>query len=377
LFATRGILEAPGVTSSRLAAAMEDADLDIAIVSNPENVFYLTGYPGLPSSGNPILYSLRNIFPFSVVIERSGDRHLLCWGFSVQGVDVPVEHLVPFGSGTAAAEALASLLRTMRPRTIGLESTAPHNTVVLASEAMPDAALSFTFDVTLLNLRKVKTPREIELLQKSVDVAEGALSRVLSALTLGCSRIDMIRVAKVSVLDLGGDGVGHVTMNFGSANPEIAIDEIMTSGDLAILDVGAKYQGYTSDCRRYAFAGTPPANVVGRHQAMVDLVSSVAARIRPGVRYSELYAVAMSGYREIGLEPPAPLSHVGHSIGLETEEEWISNDPEGVIEENMVLAIELYTPSGLGGNIGDEETYVVTSTGMDLLCRLDTSIRSF
>ena len=56
---------------------MEFHDLDLAVVTYPEKVFYISGYPVLPTSGNPILHSLRNVIPYGVVVERSGKRHLV------------------------------------------------------------------------------------------------------------------------------------------------------------------------------------------------------------------------------------------------------------------------------------------------------------
>lgn len=60
---------------------------------------------------------------------------------------------------------------------------------------------------------------ELELLRCSVEIAQGALERVVTSLCVGGSWLDAVRLAKSPMLDLGGDGVGHVTMSFGRANP--------------------------------------------------------------------------------------------------------------------------------------------------------------
>ena len=51
--------------STRAVEHMRDAGLDAMLFASPENVFYTTGYTALPSSGNPILYTLRIVFPSS------------------------------------------------------------------------------------------------------------------------------------------------------------------------------------------------------------------------------------------------------------------------------------------------------------------------
>ncbi len=55
--------------------------------------------------------------------------------------------------------------------------------------------------------------------------------------------------------------------------------------------------------------------------------------------------------------------HVGHSIGIRTEEAWITAESTLKVEEDMVLNIELYAPDESGVLIGDEETFVVGSEG--------------
>jgi Xaa-Pro dipeptidase len=383
-FKIRGALGSKGTDRSRLAKAMERADLDVAVVSSPENVFYLTGYPTLPSSGNPIIYSLRNVFPYGAVVQRDGSRNLICWGFSVQEVDMDVEGVVTFFDRTSAFDALTDIVgralgvahKSGDRIRIGIESTSPYNMATHLRAHFPDADLVPVADEMILSERRIKTEAEVEALRRSVEVAEGSLTRVIDGLAVGSSRLAAIRLAKQAVLELGGDGVGHVTMSFNQANPEIAIDEILRENTLAVIDVGAKQDGYTSDCRRYAFAGPIPRVVTERHKVMCDIVASVGAHLAPGVSYAELTRIASDGFVAAGRPLPLRFTHIGHGIGLETEEEWITNDPDKRIEEGMVVAIELYTDADSFGNIGDEETYVVRKNGPERLSLLDTAIRS-
>ncbi len=283
MFAQHADLHSAGLDQSRLAALMEKEDLASLVLTSPENVFYATGYTTLPSSGNPILYSLRNVFPYSVVIGRGGDRRLVCWGFSLQDVGVDAEEIVPFNDRAEAIRLLIEQVSALvagspggRGR-VGVESSCSYEVVQLL-ESITGVEL-VSADAILHSLRRRKSAREVELLRRSVEIAEGALERVIASLAVGVSRLDAVRLAKSSVLELGGDGVGHVTMSFGRANPEIAIDEPLEEGALAVVDVGAKYAGYTSDCRRYAYVGTEvPAIVLERHEAMCDVVDEVAGR---------------------------------------------------------------------------------------------------
>jgi Xaa-Pro aminopeptidase len=382
MFDQIGSLTTQGLDVHALAQAMEIHDLDVALVTYAENVFYVSAYPVLPSSGNPILHSLRNVLPYTVVVERSGRRHLVCWGFSLQDVEIDVDNVVVFDGPHEAVVALDTLVsgilssvEVSRPKRIGVETTAPIELVRRLEGLDSTAEVVTTVDTLVGSLRRRKSDKEIELLRRSVQIAEEAIERVLAELKVGYSRLDAIRLAKSTVLELGGDGVGHVTMSFGHANPEIAIDERLREGDLVVVDVGAKLDGYTSDARRYAYIGKVPEEVITTHAKMVDVVADVAAHMKPGVTFAELMKIGRDGIERVGLTGLARFNHVGHGIGLETEEEWIDENPLQMIEENMVVAIELYTMVDSYGQIGDEETYVIRADGPELLSLLPTHVR--
>ncbi len=381
MFQLQGELHTVGLDQARLAALIDKEDFAALVLTSPENVFYATGYSVLPTSGNPILYSLRNVFPFSLVIGRGGDRHLICWGFSLQDVSVDAEEVIGFFDRHEAMRLLQQQVLARLgasaggARRVGIEASCGLEVANLVS-AVEGVELR-PADPILNVLRRRKTAREVELLRRSVEIAEGALERVIATLRIGGSRLEATRMAKRSVLELGGDGVGHVTMSFGLANPEIAIDEPLRPGALAVVDVGAKYNGYTSDCRRYAYAGDcVPDVVLEQHQAMCDVVDEVARAMRPGTTFRELTRIGREGYSSRGIPLRGRFTHVGHGIGLDTEEEWIEDDESRVIEEDMVVAIELYAAVGDLGAVGDEETYVIRSDGPERLSLLDRAIRT-
>ena len=61
-----------GVDRARLAALIGERGLDGLLLSSPANVFYTTGYPALPGSGNPIVHALRGWpTPLGVVINTA------------------------------------------------------------------------------------------------------------------------------------------------------------------------------------------------------------------------------------------------------------------------------------------------------------------
>ncbi len=68
-----------GFSQKRCKKIMESLDLDLLIASTPENVFYTSGLPTTVNAPNPILYVLKNQYPYFVLINREGEEFLIHW----------------------------------------------------------------------------------------------------------------------------------------------------------------------------------------------------------------------------------------------------------------------------------------------------------
>jgi Xaa-Pro aminopeptidase len=186
------------------------------------------------------------------------------------------------------------------------------------------------------------------------------------------TRLELIQEAKYRMIRNGADGVDHVTVAFGAANPEIALDEVLEPNQIVTLDLGAVYRGYISDNRRLVYTGTVPAALKELHKKLCWIVAEMGKALRPGKTFSEVHACAADLYARMGIDPM--YLHVGHSMGLQVEERWIMSDDPTPVEPGMVLNIELYSPSEEGVMVGDEETFLVTNGEPEKLSTLPVEI---
>ena len=361
-FASTDVLFTPlGDRAGQLGDSIRARGLEAIVLTTPESVYYTTGYPTLPSAGNPILYALRHRLPPFAIVTAGGEVSLGCWGFSVEGVALSVDRVVPFNDMAGAVNELCAAVGERVPSPagrLGIESTCPHfigealrkqvghDNLVVADRIIDDARL-------------IKSPEEIERLTRSLAVVEQTVAGLYAELELGASRVALMEHAKRMLLANGATGVGHVTFTFGTTNPEIALDERLDPDQLVVLDLGGIVDGYCSDNRRYAYAGEVPAALLEQHEAMVQIVDAVGQRLIPGTPYAEIQDLARSLHREHGIPLLARFTHAGHNIGLETEEEWIDDSPDSTVRSGMVINIELYSLTPTGQQIGDEETYVI------------------
>ena len=362
-----------GLDRDHLLALMQERKLDGLFLSSPENVFYATGYPCLPGSGNPIIHALRNQNPYFVFIGSDGQIILLCWGPAAMGIDYGVEDTRMSFTLQMATDALAALIEEkVKPGcTVGVESTFPYYASRLLEEHAKPADIQVIDDL-FYQLRMIKSSAEIELIRQSTKIIDITLMELAQNLRLGMGRLELIREAKQRMAQNGADGVDHVTAAFGMANPEIAFDEPLERDQIVTLDLGAVYHGYVSDNRRLVYTGKVPEPLKELHKKLCWVVAEMGKALVPGKTFADVHAHAYELFAQVGIDPM--FLHVGHSLGLQVEEHWIMPDDPTVVQPGMVLNIELYSPSEEGVMIGDEETFVVRAGGPEQISTLPVDI---
>ncbi len=364
-----------GFDKAKMLELMKSGGLDGIFLSSPENVFYTTGYPCLPSSGNPIVYAMRNQLPFFSYIGSNGQVTLFCWGGAAMGVDYGVDDVRMFFTYPMSVDELAGFaIEKLSPGcAIGVESTFPHYAVEIIRQNANPGKIVVAEDI-LHQLRLVKAPAEIERIRTSTHIIDQTVLDLAKELRIGMSRLELISLAKAGMLRNGADGVDHVTVAFGAANPEVALGETLEANQIVTLDLGAVYRGYVSDNRRLAYTGPVPASLKELHGKLCGVVASLGQALQPGNTFGDLHAKGLELFAEASLEPM--FLHVGHSLGLQVDEHWLMADDPTPVEAGMVLNIELYSPSDDAVMVGDEETFVVTGGEPEKLSTLPTEIIS-
>ncbi|MGZ6347774.1 MAG: M24 family metallopeptidase [Anaerolineales bacterium] len=362
-----------GLDLVRLMDLIKAHDLDGIFFSSPENVFYTTGYPCLPGSGNPIIYALRNQLPFFSYAGRDGSISLLCWAQAAMGIEYGTEDVRSFFTYDSAISELTSFVEEKLKEgcKLGVDSTFPYFFLqTLLEHAKPESIVAA--DDIIQSLQMVKSAAEIERIRMSTAIIDKTVMEIADDLRLGMSRLELIQEAKARLYSNGANGVDHVTVAFGAANPEIALDEPLEENQIVTLDLGAVYEGYISDNRRLVYTGKVPETLQGLHKKLCWVVAEMGKALHPGVTFGELHAHAYELYENVDVEPM--FLHVGHSIGLHVDEHWLMADDPTIVQKGMVLNIELYSLSDEAVMIGDEETFVVTDGVAEKLSTLPVDI---
>lgn len=247
-----------------------------------------------------------------------------------------------------------------------------------------------TLDGFMKDMRGIKTPEELNLLRKAVDISCIAQAEVMRAMKPGMSELEVQGLHEFifkkyqseyegypSIVGAGHNGcILHYIENY---KPEIESDEMI------LMDLGAEYHGYTADVTR-----TIPVDgkFSEEEKTIYDLVYEAQQKAieacKPGVNIRKDLDAAIArkiineGLVALGIIDSVNQKHLfyphglGHHIGLDVHDKGNYE----FLEENMAITIEpgIYIPNGAacdekwwGIAVRIEDDILITKNGYELL----------
>ncbi|MGA2193196.1 MAG: Xaa-Pro peptidase family protein [Nitrospirota bacterium] len=347
--------------NSRLSAlrkAMEKAGMDAFLVTNLNNVSYLTGFTG--SNGYVLATADKAVFITDSRYETQSKDE-------VKGYDTFIQK----GKLT---EELSSVARDLGVKKIGFESrSVSFDTHHALEKALSGIGLMPARDM-VEKLRVIKDEVEVARISEAVRRAEEGFRRNGSNIAAGKTEME----AAIG-LEFGIRGLGAKKMPFDvivasgprAAMPHgIASGREMRDGETLIIDFGGEADGYQSDITRSGVIGRADGKQSEIYDIVLEAQRRAALAVRPGVPCREVDEAARGYIKSKGYGDN--FGHgLGHGVGLEVHEApSVSYLSEDTVLEGMVFTIEpgIYIP-GWGG-FRTEDMFLVTKDG----CRVLTSL---
>jgi Xaa-Pro aminopeptidase len=232
----------------------------------------------------------------------------------------------------------------------------------------------------IADLRMVKSPTEISLLRRAVDLSDDAHLEAMKMMRPGVWEYQ-IAAKMVEVHAMGGSEAEAYAPIVGAGPNSTALhyDKLarkIEDGDIVVLDVGAQYSGYAADITR-----TLPANgkFTARQREIYEIVlgaqEAAMRALKPGVNMckgnNNVYKIAYDYINTHGKDLHGkPLGQyfihgLGHNIGLNVHDAGNICKP---FVAGMVVTVEpgIYIPEeNLGVRIEDD--VLITETGYEQL----------
>jgi Xaa-Pro aminopeptidase len=228
-------------------------------------------------------------------------------------------------------------------------------------------------------IRAVKEAKEIELIQKSIELCIQGLEFLYTRLEKGITEKMVARELELFWIGHGADRLAFEPIiafgENGSMPHYRAGDTKLKKGDAVLVDIGVVVDHYASDMTRMAFYGAPDPRIQEIYEIVKRAEEAAISACAPGVTSQDLYEVAMDVIEKAGYGENF-LHSLGHGIGLDVHEfPILKRDPQPcILEPGMVLTIEpgIYLP-GIGG-VRIEDMVLITEKGHEVLTVVPKSV---
>jgi Xaa-Pro aminopeptidase len=193
-------------------------------------------------------------------------------------------------------------------------------------------------------LRLVKSENEIALLRAAARATDAGMRAGLDHVREGGSEHDVVGAAEHAIRRAGAEIAFATVMG---AGPRTALatffpsDRPIRAGDLAVLDCGARLEGYHGDMCRTITVGPPDAVQRRMLEAVAESVRTATAAARPGARVADVNAAAHEVVRAAGFGDAWWGAFMPHGTGTgQHEMPHALADADLVLEPGMVMCIE-------------------------------------
>ena len=374
----------------RARELMAQQRIDALLVSQPQNIIYLTGYRTnlfvsnfrpylaiIPLEGEPTL--LMPLLELGVAEELSWIDDIRAWGPDL-GTDLTRNMYAP--DALTSAKKVIEEKKLTKAR-IGVELGMGQRLGMSVDQfeqlkgMIPDATF---VDATPIfwKVRAKKSPKEIEYLREANRITDKGYEAVLGIARAGVTERELQACMGETFMREGSDYSGFIIINSGKERYKMmnpwATDRKLEKGDMCIFDFGAVYNNYWSDLTRGFFVGEASKRQREFYEISKEATALTAAAVKPGVTCEAVDAVAERFIEEKGYRRYM-MHRTGHSIGVEVHEiPSVGAGEKTVMEPGMVFAIEPGIYDFSIGSFRVEDIVTVTKDGMEYLSNCEREL---
>lgn len=359
---------------------MEKAGIDILLLTDPANLNYITGYDAW------------SFYVHQMVVITLDDEQPFWIG---RGMDAKSAryttwlddyHIYPYADDYIQSDTkhpmdfVADFLKTKNGATkkIAVELDAYYFTakcyLQLVSN-LPDAI--FTDGTNLVNwVRIIKSPLEIEYMNKAAVIAENAMQTAFDTIDVGVRQCDVVANIMYSQIsgteEFGGDYTSIVPLLPTGEKTDAChltwSDTILEQGDPVIIELAGCYQRYHVPMARTVVVDMPNEELTELAKIVKEGINTAIDIIRPGITCEEVEMAWRHVIEKYGISKE---SRIGYSMGLNYPPDWgehtasLRPGDRTVLKPNMTFHM---IPGIWLDSVGIEisESFRVTDSGYEL-----------
>ena len=316
----------------KLQTSIAERGLDALLLSQPENLRYLSGFTGssawlLISGQNAILAT-----DFRYVEQAKGEssdfeiiqtkQELRDW-FPGLVSDLGC-HKLGFEANFISYEGYCKLSAAIETKQVNLE--------LVPTTGMVE------------QLRSVKEPEELEFITKAVELVDTVFEQAKAIIRPGITEKEAAWEIERFLRQTGSEGMPFeiiVASGPNSALPHAQpTQKIIYSGEPVLIDMGARTSGYCSDVSRTLFLGETDKSLREIYDIVLKAQTTAIERIESCMDASQADQLARSVVAQVGYGDA--FGHgLGHGVGLAVHEfPTINPSSSDLLTDGMVFTIE-------------------------------------
>lgn len=338
--------------TDRLRTALETVEADWMVVSSLVNIRWLTGFTGsnavvlVGDESQHLLTDARYDERAAAELAAAGSQaevHIVSGGFGPIAAGL-------VGDSRVAGEADV-LTWAARDR---LEAEWIGGRGLVATEGL------------IAGLRARKDDAEVARIERAAGYVDTALGEVAPALR-GLTEREAARRIEATIRSAGADDIGFDAIVASGPNGAIPHhspgERAISDGDLVIIDIGARVDGYRSDMTRTFSIGEMSTEQQRQYDVVVAAQQAGVDAMVAGAPTRDVDAAARAVIDDAGWADAFPHG-TGHGIGLDIHElPTVGTRSTEVYEVGTVATVEPGVYLSGSGGVRVEDTLVVTSDG--------------
>ncbi len=367
-------------STDRLDELMEQARLDVVLVTSKHNVQYFLGGHRAQFFDYMDAFGLSRYLPIFIYVKGALEEaayfghHLEAWQREVAPFWVPTARTSSSGTLDAVESAVAHLGRLGRmPRRIGVEMPfLPLDAGLALKSAFPETELADAVGV-LERLRAKKSPAELAQLRLASDGVINSMLAVVAKHGPGTTKRELADALRREETDRGLT-FEYCLIAAGTSHNRAPSEQKWETGDVLSLDSGGNYHGYIGDLARMAILGNPDSELGDLLSEIEEVQQAAFKSIRAGAPGGDIYAAAEPLVRRS--RQHNHLHFLAHGMGLVSHEvphltsrgpaAYSDDDARRPLEAGMVISVETTLKHPHRGFIKLEDTTIVTEGGHEI-----------
>lgn len=328
--------------------------LSAALVTDKTNIAYFSGFTG--SSGILLLFFKdRNRAPAGALegsLFTDARYHIVARKVLPRGFKI-------IDTTAGFAEAFGNAVKKHRLKKIGIEEG---NMTLKMLKALKKSAQHVKFaDIgeKLNEIRMIKRPHELKAIIAAQNITDKIFAELKRRLRVGASEREIAWKIETLSREFGAEDISFtpiVAINEHSAAPHHQnTQRRIKKGDMILIDMGVKYNGYCSDMTRVLFTKTPTGEQRKIYELVLLAQETAIRGLKPGITGAAADKISRDIIIKAGYGEKFGHS-LGHGVGLDVHElPNLSSKYKGKIPAGAVVTVEpgAYLPGKFGVRLED------------------------